>query len=353
MTRARCPLVAPEGFSLLELLIAFGLVAGVVMAVLLPVSGGLRVARVQPDVADLDQRLRVAAGELRAALEAAGSGPPAGEEPGALSLRWPAIYPHRRGADDEDSPDSAHGDRLTVISAVTGTVAPPITMPMAGPQSLIAFAHGPPCPYGDPRCGFRRGDLAAIDDRLGRADVFRVAAAGAGVLDHTPPFLSQAYAPADNARVLRLAVRHFRHDAARRQLRVGAGGAAEAPLLDDVVGMRVRYVGSARGPAFPRPPLGTETCLFAADGTSRLPSFGAGSGGLVELPLSSFADGPFCGEGRSRYDADLHRVRRVIVSVTVGWPEKWPDDGARTGLERAAHTREVLVDVSPRNLSLP
>lgn len=351
--RAAARRAAPAaGFSLVEMLISLGLLAGVVLAILVPVNGGLRLARLQPDVADLDQRLRVASAAVRATLERAGAGLPAGEGPGAITLRWPAVFPHRRGAEVTDASTSSFADRFTVISAMPAGVAPRLSMPMTSPGSAIGFDNGPPCSPTDARCGLRPGDLAVIDDGLGRADVFRVSAAEAGAVAHVPEWLSRAYHPADGARVLRLDIGHFRYDAVRRQLRAGNGGTSEAPLLDDVLRVDVRYVGTARPPQAPRPPLGVPTCLFDADGTTLLPVLPGAVGGLVELPLAAFGDGPFCGEGAARYDADLLRIRRVIVSMTVGWPGRWGGGGARSGLEHVAETREVVIDVSPRNLDV-
>ncbi len=338
------------GFSLVEMTVALALVSVVVLAVLVPLDRGLRLSLVQPDVADLDQRLRVASAGMRTALERAGAGLPAGEEPGPLTLRWPAVYPHRRGADDLDAADSAFTDRFTTISAERNGASPALSLPMLTGGAPIGFLTGFPCPAADARCGFRPADLAAMDDRWGRADVFRVSAAGPGVVEHAPAVLSRAYHPADRARVYQVDVRHFRHDADRRQLRAGSGGATEAPLLDDVLGMEVGYVGTSRPPQGPRPPLGVATCLFDEHGASRLGELAGGAGGLVELPVAVFTDGPFCGEGRARYDADLLRVRRVVVRLRLGWTGRRGSGGVRSGLDHVAEQREVVVDVVPRNL---
>ena len=39
--------------------------------------------------------------------------------------------------------------------------------------------------------------------------------------------------------------------------------------------------------------------------------------GLVELPLSLFVDGPWCGTGPLGFDADLLRVRQVRVTLRL------------------------------------
>lgn len=341
------------GFSLAELLIALALVTGVVLAVLLPVTAGVRLTAMQPDVADLDQRLRVLASSIRGALENAGRGASAGVEPGTLALRAPAVFPHRRGAASADPPESAWSDRFTVVAAIDRARAPALSLPMTLTTSLVAFGMGPPCHAADLRCGFRAGEFARVDDRLGFADLFRITAAEAGVLAHAPAALSRAYAPADEARVLHVDVRHFRFDAARRQVRAGSGEGTETPLVDEVLAFDVQMFGSARPPPQPRPPLGVSTCLVDEHGVTRLPVLPGAVGGLVPLTVETMSDGPFCGDGAGRYDADLLRVRRVRVRARLG-----RSGGAGAGLvptafDRVVDNREVVVDVTIRNLHVP
>ncbi len=60
-------------------------------------------------------------------------------------------------------------------------------------------------------------------------------------------------------------------------------------------------------------------CLHDATGTATagLATLAADDGSLARLPLASFTDGPWCGEGASRFDADLLRIRRIRVAVRV------------------------------------
>lgn len=339
-----------RGISLVEMLVALALVSAILAVGLAAVGQGVRLSLVQPEVADLDQRLRVATLAVRTALELAGAGLPAGENPGALTQRWPAVYPHRRGSEGADPPDAAFTDRFTVVWASPAGVAPGLSAGMLALTSSIGFLLGPPCSPSDVRCGFRTGQLAAVDDRLGSVDIFRVASIAAGVMGHSPAALSKAYSPAEGARVLPLEGRHFRFDPARRQLRVGTGGLTESPLLDDVVAFEVAYEGTSRPPSAPRPPPGVATCLYDEQGDARLPVLGGAVGERVTLPADMLADGPFCGEGAGRYDADLLRVRRVIVRLTVSGPGRRGPNGPRTELDHLTESREVLIDVVPRNL---
>ena len=115
--------------------------------------------------------------------------------------------------------------------------------------------------------------------------------------------------------------------------------------------MECEYFGSAAPPIRPRPALGSANCLFEADGTPRLPVLASSGAAWVRLPLALFRDGPFCGNGAMQYDADLLRVRRVVVRVRVR-----ADRGAVVGgammssLARLGDVREVVIDATIRSL---
>jgi hypothetical protein len=134
-------------------------------------------------------------------------------------------------------------------------------------------------------------------------------------------------------------------------LRTGDGLNAEVPLLDDVESVECSYYGTAQPPMEPRPPLGTASCLFDEAGASRLPALPSAGQSWVELPLAMFRDGPFCGSGGMQYDADLLRVRRVVVRVRVrAVRSAWGAGVVSTPLARLGDTREVIIDASIRNL---
>jgi hypothetical protein len=54
---------------------------------------------------------------------------------------------------------------------------------------------------------------------------------------------------------------------------------------------------------------------------------------LSELSASDLTDGPFCGIGTNRFDADLLRIRRIHVSLQLP-------------------SLELSFDVAPHNLNL-
>jgi hypothetical protein len=347
---ARASAVAGTGFSLAECLAALFLFT-FVLAMALPVlTAGAALVRTQPEVSDLDQQLRVASASIRRALDEAG----AGTLPGALSSQFaglvPAVFPSALRVGGGDAPDVALPDRITLLSIRRTGWDVDLVTPMSSANALLQFATGPPCRIGDGECEFRTGEIALAFDRVGRFDAFRIRAVAPGLLDHDP--LSHAYSPADAARVAPVTVRVFRFDAGRRQLRTGGGLGPEAPLLDDVEAFECRYFGVATPPLEPRPPLGSVSCLFDASGASRLAALAASAGDLVELPIDALADGPFCAEtGGRRYDADLLRIRRMVVRLVIRPAvQSTPATGVAGALSTLGNQREVIIDVTPRNL---
>lgn len=339
-----------RGFSLAELAVSLAVLCALTAALLPVVARGTNLARLQPAVTDLDQRLRVVQSTLQRALEGAGAGNVSASLSASLSGRVPMVFPARRGVSGGDAADVARTDRFTVLSLRPGSWDVALAVDMASPSSLLLLDLGPPCPAADDRCGFRAGDLGVVGNRFGEFDLFEVRAAGGGVLDHAPAELSRTYGTGGGARVGLAVVRQFTFDAGRRQIRLGDGVHDDLPLLDDVDEFACTYYGIASPPEAPRPPLGTASCLFNADGTNRLASLAGPAAGWVELPVALFRDGPFCGDSGLRFDADLFRIRRVVVRVRVGRAAPAPD-GLRSELQQLSFQREVLVDVVIRNLA--
>ena len=112
---------------------------------------------------------------------------------------------------------------------------------------------------------------------------------------------------------------------------------------------------------WPRPPAGEANCLYDAAGTyqSALMPALAGVAGLVEMTGPMLIDGPWCGSGGTRFDADLLRVRRIRITVRLQ-----ASDPAVRGSDRqrfanpGSAKREtsmvpdvtVTIDATPRNL---
>jgi hypothetical protein len=162
--------------------------------------------------------------------------------------------------------------------------------------------------------------------------------------------------------VAEAASRTYYFDPAQRQLRQYDGYQSDAPVVDGVVGVTFSYFGDPNPPVRPRPAAGTPNCLYDAGGNldAALDILPAAGQALVPLPLSMFTDGPWCGAGGARFDADLLRIRSIHVSLRVeatqptfrGQGPEFAHPGPATDPWRALPDVRLAFDVAPRNLNL-
>ena len=81
---------------------------------------------------------------------------------------------------------------------------------------------------------------------------------------------------------------------------------------------------------------------------------------LVPLPLSMFTDGPWCGSGGARFDADLLRIRLIKVTLRVeatedafrGQGAAFAHPGTASAARHMLADASLTFDVTPRNLNL-
>jgi hypothetical protein len=200
-----------------------------------------------------------------------------------------------------------------------------------------------------------------VFDRIGQFDGFTITGVlgdAASLRPHQPGQVPFAYAPGSIVTEAEWHTYYF--DAASRQLRHADGYLTDSPVLDDVVSLEFEYFGDPRPPEEPKPPVGTASCLFDTAGALRpgmtvLPTRGES---LSALPLSLFRDGPWCGEGNNRYDADLLRIRmvRVLLRIQVGnemlrgRSADYVVAGRSLSAARSLPDYTLRFDVSPRNM---
>jgi type II secretory pathway pseudopilin PulG len=344
-----------KGLTLVELLIALAL-AIVVAAAVAAVAHDLQaLAHFQPQASDLAQRARVALEALAGDIASAGAGPYRLAD-GARLVRWiPPVHPRRLGTAEGGA---AFADRVTLLM-VDDHAPQALIGDMAGPGDAVGILPESPCPPADPSCGFRPGDRAMLFDSLGFLEPFVVDTVAPGLLWIRDVPLSRAYLRQHGARVAGMVTRSYFFDRERRQLRRADTPAATMPVVDEVVGMRVTYFGTVFAPDAPRPPPAVANCLFDEAGAARLPTLAPTDGTEVELTLAMLSDGPWCGTGAWRFDADLYRVRRVRVELRLqaesvaarGGDRRW---FANPGFARAGdrEVRDVVLTtvVTPRNL---
>jgi prepilin-type N-terminal cleavage/methylation domain-containing protein len=190
------------GFTLVEMLIA--------MAVMLLILGGVFQAFnpsqgafiTQPEVADMQQRLRVGTDRLYNGLIVAGAGVYSGSAVGALGNFFAPVLPYRAGPLDIDDPARGvyfRDDAITIFHVPTTASQCTIRDKMPQPSSEVKVNAEPGCPAEDPLCGFEESMRVVIFDDTGSYDIFTVTEVQSDALhlQHRPPInpadFSKAY----------------------------------------------------------------------------------------------------------------------------------------------------------------
>lgn len=286
-----------SGHTLVEVLVALGLMLLVVAGVITLLMQTSRLARAHPERFELHQRARVALDLVTRDLRAAGAGVYLGPATGPLADSVPAIWPRRLGRAG-DASSLARTNVITML-AVPDSLAQTVSLvPAPSSASWIVIEPAAHCTPARPACGFARGVTIGAFEPSGRLGLWSVEQ----VINQTlsvETLASAADELASGAVVTELRIRGYAHDPGQRQLRYFDGDATDQPLIDAVSAFSLRY--------------------FDASG---------------ELPLSAFTDGPWRGSGETMFDEDLLRIRRVRVAIEIA-----------EGRARYAAT----VDVAPRN----
>lgn len=353
------------GFSLVELLISTAImlvVTGAIFSLMNPAQGN---AQAQPEIADIQQRMRVGTDALFKELIIAGAGPYQGPVTGSLVGFFAPILPRRVG---DTSPDpttgagSFHTDRITITYIPNSYSQTTISQAMPSQSAELKVADQPNCPSGQPLCGFAEGMDVIIFDTAGHSDTFTITQVqdAAGHLQHRGQDLSYAYAV--GASVTQVVTNTFYLDRTTHQLIKYNGHTAEVPLVDNVVDLRFQYFGDPNPPTQPKPMLGVANCLYDAAGNYLpQPSLTPSDGSLAELTEAILTDGPFCGSGDTQFDVDLLRVRKVKVTMRMqtGASSLRGNDttrfaiaGTAVGGDRYVPDYQMQFEVSPRNLNL-
>ena len=347
------------GFTLVEVLVGSAIsLAAIAVGCLLAAEG--QVAwRSASARADLQQRARVGADLITRLLKEAGAGPMGGPARASLIRGIPPVLPRRVGRRGAHAFNEFRAHAFTVIRAIAESENGALLTPVASGTATLELS---PDLCESTACGFADGVNLMLLDSSGRFDIFTVTAVDGMAVSVRHHGVDPSGSYAAGTPVVAVESASITFDASSRTLRLYDGDATDLPLLDDVVRLQVAYFGEGEPPVWPRPPDGESNCLYAADGTyqSALPVLGA-QGVLIELTPGMLTDGPWCGTGDTRYDADLLRVRRMRVSVRLQ-----ATDAAARGTDRARFANPgsarrsalfvpdvtVEIDVVPRNLRL-
>ena len=336
-----------RGFSLIELLVALTvalLVTSAVFAMLDPAGGAFQV---QPEAADTLQRLRAGADVLRRDLMSAGGGPSTVRSPDSSTLTAASIFPARIGRRNPDAAGTFRDTALSFWSVSSTAPQAVLASPLVSASGTATIAPGAGCAAQDASCGFRSGTLVAVFGKSGSWDLFSITGVQGPVLtlQHNLRDSSEVFAVGDPVAVTTARTYFFRDDRSSglpQLMRYDAAGGADTPVVDHIVSGRFEYFGEAEPPSLavvapgepvrstfgPLPPAVSvtqngygpgENCAFARSTNgiviSRLATLDT-QPVLVPLTASMLTDGPWCpdAENPNRYDADLLRVREVVVT---------------------------------------
>lgn len=362
MIRRTNQAVGERGFSLVESLVALVLLLAVTGAVFGLVNPSVLASRTQPEAIDVQQRARVAIDAIQRDLMAAGAGLDSSPAVGPLVDYHAPIVPRRMGLQSADAYNLARADAITIQRTAGSYVQTTVRDPMA-PGSLGLTVNEPPnCPRRNGVCGLAQDMTILVFDRVSNVDSFVIGQ----VQPQSVLLLARQRSPsagyASGAYVAEAEFDTYWHDQVTRQLRHYDGYLTDVPVVDNVVAVSFEYFGDPAPPTRPKPPVGTANCLYdaagnAIPGLSQLPAQG---GSLAPLSLAMLSDGPWCGAGDNRFDADLFRVRRVRVTIRIqatqaGHRGSGPDyvnPGFTGSSQLAVPDYTAVFDVAPRNLNL-
>lgn len=346
-----------DGFSLVELMVATGLMLVVLSVATTFLWTQTLIARAQPDAADLQQRARVVTEILSSRIASAGMWAAHAGPGDGYTCCVPSILPRRIGLLGADPATSAYPDVLTVVSAASAAQPGRLREALPG---LLAVEASEGCTTARPVCGIREDDHVLVFRPSGTHDFYVAAAIDAASASLTSRQAGVLSAFSAGDRVLTIDTSTLYFDAAARQLRVYDGFRSDMPVVDDVVGVRFEYWGTAGVPAYARGGPDEATCWFDHAGSPRFGRSLSPPGARdVRIPLDEFTDGPWCGTGGNTFDADLLRIRRVRALVRLraapdsarGRGAFFLSPGTATNALRVVNDMEVTIDATSRALS--
>ena len=353
-----------RGFTLTEVLISTSIMMTVTAAIFTMMSPAQGTAQTQPEVADMQQRMRVGSDTLFKELVMAGAGPYQGTVTGSLVNFCAPIVPRktgRTGADPSRGAGSFRTDAITLTYVPNTSSQSYITDPMPNESAELKVFKQSNCPQGQDLCGFKEGMGLAIFDTAGNFDAFTVTQvqSAAGHIQHRGQAFSVAY-PA-GSRVSQISSYTYYLDRATSQLRRYDGLTTDVPVVDNVADLRFDYFGDPAAPTMPKPAAGVANCLYDINGNYLNPgTLTATDGSLVTLTAAQLSDGPYCGGGSNEFDVDLLRIRKVRVTLRM----QAGTAALRGGRDLAGNVRTVsgsdkrvedfitTFEVAPRNLNL-
>jgi hypothetical protein len=379
--------------SLAELLVASGVLLSVTAVAGTAAVRAQLTFRTQPEVADMQQRARVAAAAMGHDLLMAGAGPASTALAGALVRQLPPVAPYRRGwVDDARGGVFYRPDMVSLVYVPATTAEADILHAFdLGRELLVDLAPNCGVLVRERVCGFTVDMRVILFDARGAFDLATVVdVAGDRVRVQHAGGLSSTYDGHAVMAEVMAPTYLVRPDAATGALQLARydGFRTERPVIDNVVDAHFDYFGD---PAPPRawPPLAAEdpprpatsygppppeagvddwrdlwaageNCVFAEGPVPRLGQLAAAPS-PTRLDPARLRDGPWCPDAAHavRFDADLLRIRRVRLRLRVQVAvaamrgpagRLFARGGTAASPELFAPDQQIVLDVTPRNL---
>jgi prepilin-type N-terminal cleavage/methylation domain-containing protein len=400
---ARSRFANQRGFTIVELLISMAIIVGVTGVIFSIVDPSRGTYDQQPQVSDMQQRLRVGTTFMTNDLLMAGAGAPAGGEVlGSLLNYFAPVQPIRVGWQNSDIAAGVlyRDDAITLMYSPWDSPHTTVSDAMPQPSSEIKVHPVKGCDESEanfPLCRFYDGQAAVIFDETGAWDdmVITHVQPSASHLQHNKSIPGNTFSKKylAGAQIAQLMMRTYYLNPATNQLMSYDGYLRDEAVIDNVVDLRFEYYGDPRPPYVmdiddltttygPKPPkLGTtptgsdtwpwgpgENCVYEIDpGTGqhapRLTDLAPGSQALVLLTEPMLTDGPFCPEPGvpSRFDADLLRIRKIgvlmrvqVASANLRGPAGVLFRNPGTGItaRTLVPDQEIRFEITPRNFNL-
>jgi hypothetical protein len=363
MTRNDRSLAGQAGYSILELLVSTAImitVTGAIFGLMNPAQGN---AQTQPEVADMQQRMRVGNETLFKEMVMAGAGPYQGSVTGSLVRYFAPVLPRRIGRVNPDAATVFKDDTITLSYIPNSYSQTTISASMPNVSAELKVTAQTNCPAdAGALCGFNEGMDVIIFDTSGNFDMFTITEVqdAAAHMQHRGQDLSKPYNI--GASVTQIVSNTYYLDRTTNQLMRYNGGTNDVPLVDNVVDLKFQYFGDINPPLFPKPIPGEANCLYDAAGNYvNLPTLAPDDGSLAVLTGAMLTDGPMCGGGSNQYDVDLLRIRKVRMTMRVQAANPslrgadttlFRNPGTSRGGEKFVPDYTISFEVSPRNLNL-
>jgi prepilin-type N-terminal cleavage/methylation domain-containing protein len=386
--------MSQRGFTLVEFLVTTALLGSMIGALFALLEPSRDLFVVQPEVQDVQQRLRFAISTLERTFANAGPAMTIGRFTGAPLQALAPVRPYRLGDRNADATAGVfyRSDTVSILRVPVDAV--PARIRGVSSSSPLAIVELEPNCRGVEVCGFAIGARIAAVDLAGHAWFGTVRQILGTSIEVESTAIDSRTTAASGGLIVPIEQETYSLGVDRvtgtPRLMSYDGHLSDAPVIDHLVRLGFEYFGERAPPALldaddPTVPwLQTtygpaarganvvdegdpwpagENCTFAlVEGrhVSRLPTLSSDTP-LASMPSAMLTDGPWCPDEASpnRFDADLLRIRRVDVTLRVQASSSWlrgpvslrfVNGGSGRRESRLVPDQEIHFVVAMRNL---